>query len=45
MRLAAPVIGFIGEPDDPLGEWQVEVSLTDAIRGTTVSVRTSFKLE
>ncbi len=45
VRLAAPVIGFIGEPGDPLGEWRVEVSLTDAIRGTTVPVRTSFKLE
>ena len=45
VRLAAPVIGFIGEPDDPLGEWRVEVSLTDAIRGATVPVRTSFTLE
>jgi hypothetical protein len=44
IRLAAPVINFVGEPKDPLGEWRVEVSVTDAFRGTSIPVRASFNL-
>jgi hypothetical protein len=45
VRRAAPVINFVGEPKDPLGEWRVEVSVTDALRGTSVPVRASFNLQ
>ena len=37
-------IMFIGEPNDPLGEWTIEVTLTDANRGVTLPLKTSFML-
>ena len=45
VRLAAPVLKFIGEPQDPLGEWRVEVSVKDVVRQTSVKLKTSFTLE
>jgi hypothetical protein len=44
MRLAAPVLGFIGEATDPIGTWQVDVTLRDVPRGVTMSLHTSFEL-
>ena len=44
MRLAAPVIGFVGEPADPVGTWLVDVTLRDVPRGATMSLHTSFEL-
>jgi hypothetical protein len=45
VRLAAPVITFIGEPQDPLGEWRIEISVKDALRDTTLPLRASFSLQ
>ena len=44
LRLAAPVLGFVGEAADPVGTWNVEVTLRDVPRGVTMVLRTSFKL-
>lgn len=44
VRLTSAVIKFIGEKDDPPGEWIVEVWLTDKIRGTTIPLKTHFNL-
>jgi len=45
VRLAAPVLKFIGEPQDPLGEWRVMVSVKDVLRETSLQLETSFILE
>ena len=42
--LAAPVIGFVGDPGDPAGVWVVQVILKDNIRHVAVPLRTSFTL-
>jgi len=42
--LAAPVIGFIGDPGDPAGVWVVQVTLKDNIRHVAVPLKTSFAL-
>ena len=44
MRLAAPVLGFVGEDTDPVGTWQVDVTLRDVPRGVTLSLHTTFEL-
>lgn len=44
MRLAAPVLGFVGEPADPVGTWRVDVILRDVPRGVTMDLHTSFEL-
>jgi hypothetical protein len=44
MRLAEPVLGFVGEPGDPLGAWRVDVTLRDVPRGVTMDLHTSFEL-
>ena len=44
MRLAAPVLGFVGEPSDPVGTWRVDVTLYDVPRGVTMDLHTSFEL-
>jgi hypothetical protein len=44
VRLAPTVLNFVGEPEDPLGTWVVEVALTDAVRDTELRLRTSFVL-
>jgi hypothetical protein len=43
--LAAPVIGFTGDPGDPAGAWVVHVSLKDNVRHAVVPLRTSFVLD
>lgn len=45
VRLAGPVIGFVGEPNDPAGRWVVAVTLYDNLRGTELPLRTSFVLK
>ncbi|HET7833269.1 MAG TPA: hypothetical protein VFK88_09945 [Gallionella sp.] len=45
VRLADPVIKFVGEPKDPLGEWIIEVTVKDMVRGVSVPIKTSFILE
>jgi len=42
--LAAPVIGFVGEPADPKGKWTVEVVLKDLVRDTKIPLSTFFVL-
>ena len=44
-RLAAPVIGFVGDPDDSLGEWTVRVTLKDNQRHVTLPLKASFLLQ
>lgn len=44
MRLAAPVLGFVGEEADPVGTWQVDVTLRDVPREVTLSLHTTFEL-
>jgi len=44
MRLAAPVLGFVGEEADPIGTWQVDVTLRDVRRGVALSLHTTFEL-
>jgi hypothetical protein len=45
IRLAAPVVTFEGEPADPLGQWRFEVSVRDALGGTTLPLKASFTLQ
>jgi len=43
--LAAPVIGFTGDADDPAGTWTVRVSLKDNLSKTVLPLKTSFTLK
>lgn len=45
IRVAAPIINFVGEPTDQLGTWTVEVSLKDTVRDTTLALKTAFELK
>lgn len=42
--LAAPYLGFVGEADDPPGEWLTDVRLTDVNRHVSLDLRTRFTL-
>jgi hypothetical protein len=42
--LAKPVIGFVGEDSDPLGDWIVEVAVHDLNRSVSVPLKTMFTL-
>ena len=44
IRLTSAVIKYIGEKGDPPGEWIVEVTLTDKVRGTAIPLKTHFNL-
>ncbi len=44
VRIAAPVIDFVGEPADLAGTWTVDVSLRDAVRDRTLALKTTFDL-
>jgi hypothetical protein len=44
LYLALPVFGFLGEPGDPLGKWDVRVKLIDKIRNVQISLETAFTL-
>jgi hypothetical protein len=43
--LSKPVIGFLGEPQDPLGRWVVRIKVRDNVRHVTLPLTTSFELE
>ncbi|MES2320378.1 MAG: hypothetical protein V4631_23110 [Pseudomonadota bacterium] len=45
MRLAAPVIRFSGDPEDPPGTWGIEVLLRDVVRNVELHLGTSFELK
>ena len=42
--LSAAVIGFVGDPNDPPGEWVVRITLKDNVRHVAVPLKTSFVL-
>jgi hypothetical protein len=42
--LSGPVIGFTGDPGDPLGEWTVRATLHDNLRKVSVSLRAPLTL-
>ncbi len=44
MQIVEPVIGFVGEPGDPAGEWMVRITLKDNVRNVSVPLKTSFVL-
>jgi hypothetical protein len=44
VQLAPTIIGFVGEETDPLGEWVIEYTISDLVRGVDVPLRTSFRL-
>jgi len=45
LYLCDPVVGFVGDPADPLGHWSVKISLTDNLRNVTVPVSSGFVLK
>jgi hypothetical protein len=44
IQLAPTIIGFVGEDTDPLGEWVVEYTISDLVRGVDIPLRASFHL-
>lgn len=40
--LAEPVVGFLGEPSDPVGEWTFFVTLDDTNRRARLELKASF---
>jgi hypothetical protein len=42
--LCGPVVEFIGEPSDPVGEWSVRIKLIDNIRKVEVPLSATFTL-
>jgi len=44
LRMTAATIEFVGEPEDPLGEWVTEVTLIDTNRKTSLELRSVFEL-
>ena len=42
--LSVPVIGFVGDPGDPAGEWVVRVTLHDNVRHVSVPLKVAFTL-
>ena len=44
LRLGAPAIVFVAEPQDQAGVWRVQVVVKDQIRGVHVPVQTTFTL-
>ena len=42
--LCGPVVGFIGEPSDPVGDWSVRIKLIDNIRKVEIPLSTTFTL-
>jgi hypothetical protein len=45
LYLAAPVIAFSGEPEDPRGVWKVEVSVKDNVRNVELPLKVAFTLK
>jgi hypothetical protein len=44
LYLCGQVIGFMGEPEDPLGTWSVRIVLKDDVRKVSMTLATSFEL-
>ena len=44
VRLAAPILGFVGESSDPLGEWRTDVMLIDKHRDVSLELTARFTL-
>ncbi len=42
--LSAPILNFVGEPNDPAGKWLVHITLKDNIRRVSLPLKTSFTL-
>lgn len=42
LYLAEPVMGFLGEASDPVGEWTFHVRLKDRVRGTILELKSPF---
>lgn len=45
IRLSPAIINFVGEKNDPLGKWLVEVEIRDVNRNTTLQLKTHFILK
>ena len=45
MYLCAVIIGFVGDPGDPAGEWPVRITLKDNVRHVSLPLETSFVLQ
>ena len=45
LYLAAPVIGFVGEPNDPVGVWTVDITLKDNVRKVIMPLKSTFVLK
>ncbi len=45
LYLSAPVIKFIGEQNDPYGEWKISITLKDNVGHTNLPLKTSFILQ
>ncbi|NWB95478.1 hypothetical protein HX882_06195 [Pseudomonas gingeri] len=45
LYLAAPVIGFVGEPSDPVGVWTVDITLKDNVRTVVMPLKATFVLK
>lgn len=45
VHLAAPVIGFVGDPGDPSGKWQIRVVLKDDNRNVELPLKATFVLQ
>ena len=45
LYLSAPIINFVGDPEDPAGRWVVKVTLKDKIRNVALPLKTSFILK
>ena len=44
LYLAAPVLAFSGDPDDPPGTWSVQAKLRDKVRNVELPLKYSFNL-
>ncbi len=44
IRLSPYIMNFVGEPNDPLGTWVVEVNMEDKMRNAKLALKTSFDL-
>jgi len=44
VRLAAPIIKFVGEKGDPSGNWIININLVDKNRGALIRLKTGFEL-
>jgi hypothetical protein len=44
LYLCGQVVGFIGEPADPLGTWSVRIVLKDDLRKVSLPLSTDFVL-